>query len=274
MNSGNSIASIIENTEVTDRWNESTYKRGASLVPFGAAILLLSLIIACSALASGEEQQVCDVGADYALGVEDYPEAIRIHAEVVRKRPDNTLAHYHLGFAEGVMGNRGAEVMEYKLAATLGLRIWDLFLNLGLAQLEDGELDAAIDSFQRSVVLGQNHSESHYNLALAYEQRGQLADAEREMLVSLRLDPGEPNALNMLGVIYAQEGKTVRASLVWRELVREVPDYPPARTNLALLGSQAEVALGEAAAVAPPLRPPSKPSMTNGNYILRFANQN
>jgi hypothetical protein len=45
----------------------------------------------------------------------------------------------------------------------------------------------------------------------------------------------------------------LRASLVWRELVREVPDYEPARTNLALLGSQAEVARGKTVAVALPL---------------------
>ena len=85
--------------------------------------------------------------------------------------------------------------------------------------------------------LGENHSESHFNLALVYERRGLHADAEREMLASLQLNPGQPDAKNALGVIYAQEGKTVSASLVWRELVREVPDYQPARTNLALLGS-------------------------------------
>jgi Flp pilus assembly protein TadD len=113
-----------------------------------------------------------------------------------------------------------------------------LFLNLGLAQLEIGDLDAATNSLRRAVLLGGNHFESHFDLALAYERRGLLADAEREMLASLRFNPREPDARNSLGVIYAQEGKTVRASLVWRELVREVPDYQPARTNLALLGSQ------------------------------------
>ena len=216
-------------------------KRSVSLVPFGVAILLLSLSIACDANAGGGEQQVCDVGADYALGVEDYPQAISLHGEVVRKHPDNALAHYHLGFAEGMMGNRRAEVREYQLAATLGLRNWDLFLNMGLAQLENGELDAATDSLQRAVLLGPDHSESHYNLALAFERRGLRADAERELLASLRLDPGQPDARNMLGVIYAQEGKTVSAALVWRELLREVPNYEPARTNLALLGSQASL---------------------------------
>jgi len=205
---------------------------------FRAAVLLLafSFGIARSAAAGGGEQQVCDVRSDYALGVEDYSEAIRLHTEVVREHPDDALAHYHLGFAQGMMGNRTVEVREYQRAAALGLRNWDLFLNLGLAQLGNGDLDAATDSLRQAVFLGENHSESHFNLALVYERRGLHADAEREMLASLQLNPGQPDAQNALGVIYAQEGKTVSASLVWRELVREVPDYQPARTNLALLG--------------------------------------
>ena len=66
------------------------------------------------------------------------------------------------------------------------------------------------------------------------------------------LNPGQPDARNLLAVIYVQEGKTIRASRIWRELVRDVPDYQPARTNLALLDSQSEVVLGETAAVALP----------------------
>src|SRR5208337_3312619 len=219
---------------------------------FGAAILVLSLSIGCNAIAGRAEEQVCDVRADYSLGVEDYPEAIRLHREVVRKHPDNALAHYHLGFAQGIMGNKTAEISEYQRAEALGLRNWDLFLNLGLAQLENGDLDAAAESLRKAVILGEEHSESHFNLALIDQQRGALADAERETLASLRLKPAQPEARNLLGVIYAQEGKTVRASLVWRELVRELSDYEPARTNLTILSNQKEVAVGETAAVALP----------------------
>jgi Flp pilus assembly protein TadD len=92
----------------------------------------------------------------------------------------------------------------------------------------------------------------HIFSASAYERRGLLADAEREMLASLALNPRQPDARNMLGVIYAREGSTARAWLLWSELVRDVPDYGPARTNLALLGRQNEVVLGEAAAVVLP----------------------
>nr|AEQ20492.1 tetratricopeptide repeat domain protein [uncultured bacterium CSL144] len=190
--------------------SESVNKRRAALALFRAAILLLSLGIGRIACAGRGEQQVCDVGADYALGVEDYPEAIHLHAEGVRKHPDNALAHYHLGFAEGMMGNRTAELMEYQRAAALGLRDWDLFLNIGLAQLENGDLDAATESLQQAVLLGGNHAESHFNLALVYERRGLLADAEREMP----------------GVATIESRATRCAELAGRDLCRRGKDCP------------------------------------------------
>jgi Flp pilus assembly protein TadD len=226
--------------------------RSIALVIIAVVISLLSFWIPNDAIAGGAEQQVCDVSADYSLGIEDYSEAIRRHADVVRKHPENALAHYHLGFALGMVGDRMAEVREYQRAEELGLRSWDLFLNLGLAELESGELDAASDSLRSAVLLGENHSESHFNLALIEQRRGMLLDAEHETLVSLRLNPDQPDARNLLGVIYAQKGETVRASLAWSELVRDQPDYQPARTNLAILGSPSEVANGETAAVVLP----------------------
>jgi Flp pilus assembly protein TadD len=215
-------------------------------------ILLLPLRIGSNAIAGVADEQVCDVGADYSLGVEDYAETIRRHVEVLREHPDNALAHYHLGFALGMVGDRDIEISEYQRARALGLKNWDLFLNLGLAQPENGDLDAATESLRKAVILGEEHSESHFNLALIDQRRGDLADPERETLTALRLKPAQPEARNLLGVIYVQEGKTVRASLVWRELVREFPDYEPARANLTFLSNQNKVALGETAAVALP----------------------
>jgi Flp pilus assembly protein TadD len=244
--------------------------RLASLV-FSATIFLLSFLIGGNSIAGVAAEQVCDVDADYSLGVEDYSEAIRRHVQVLTEHPDNAVAHYHLGFALGMVGNRMAEVREYQRAETLGLASWDLFLNLGLAQVENDDLDSATDSLRRAVLLGENHSESHFNLALVEVRRGMLADAEHETLASLKLNPNQPDARNQLGVIYAQEGKIARASLVWRDLVRELPDYEPARTNLVVLGSRSPVvgADDETAAADSPLRPPSKPSELSANCTCR-----
>ncbi len=226
--------------------------RNIALIVVAVFISVLSIWLPKAAIASGAEQQVCDVGADYYLGVKDYLEAIRLHVEVVRKQPGNAVAHYHLGFALGMLGDRLVEVGEYRQAEMLGLTSWDLFLNLGLALIDSGDLDAATESLRRAVVLEGDHFESHFNLALVDERRGMLADAEHETLEALRLNPEQPDARNLLGAVYAQEGDTASASLVWSELVRDVPDYEAARKNLAILGSPSEVGDGETAAISLP----------------------
>jgi hypothetical protein len=53
-------------------------------------------------------------------------------------------------------------------------------------------------------------------------------------------------------VIYAEEGKTDLAFEAWRELLRDEPDYAPARKNLSLVGGQSVAASGETAAVVLP----------------------
>jgi tetratricopeptide (TPR) repeat protein len=197
--------------------------------------MLLSLGMRREAIAAQPRDQVCDVSADFALGTEDYPEAIRLHQELLRKHPDNALAHYHLGFAEGMMSETTAEISEYQRAAALGLTSWDLFLNLGLAQLEHGDVDEAVNSLRRAVHFGKGHFEAHFNLALVDERRGMLAEASAETLASLRLNPRNIDARNLQGVIDAQQGQRERASEMFREILEEQPDYQPARDNLRIL---------------------------------------
>jgi hypothetical protein len=69
--------------------------RLASLV-FAATIFLLSFLTEGNSFAGVTEEQVCDVAADYSLGIEDYSEAIRRHVQVLNEHPDNAVAHYHL----------------------------------------------------------------------------------------------------------------------------------------------------------------------------------
>ena len=64
-----------------------------------------------SAKSSPYDEQVCDPLADYFLGMEDYPEAIRRHRVVIDDDPGNALAHYHLGFAYGVVGEHRQELV-------------------------------------------------------------------------------------------------------------------------------------------------------------------
>jgi tetratricopeptide (TPR) repeat protein len=184
---------------------------------------------------SSPEAEVCDPGADYFLGMEDYPEAIRRHQLVIKEHPDNALAHYHLGFSYGLTGQHQQELEEYQDAINLGLNDWQLFLNLGLLYLEAGNPHAAMAVLRLAALLGPNHPETHFNLGLAYQRLGMLPDAEQEVLQSIQIDPAQVDARNTLGTIYAQEGKYSRAHDEWSELVETDPGYAPARQNLVIL---------------------------------------
>ena len=201
--------------------------------------LLLTVPPALRASTAGntgtDSEEVCDPIADYYLGMEDYPEAIRLHKLVITRNPDNALAHYHLGFAYGMVGKHDEELRQYRDAVELGLSDWALFLNLGLLYLESQRLPAATDVLRLATLLGPDRAETHFNLGLVYERRGMLAPAEQEILLSLRLDPDQPDALNTLGVIYAEEGNYVRAREEWTDLMRTRPAYEPARANLTIL---------------------------------------
>jgi tetratricopeptide (TPR) repeat protein len=190
--------------------------------------------------AKQSSEQVCDASADYFLGMEDYGEAVATHRRVLAAHPADALAHYHLGFAYGMTGDRQREIVEYRKAAALGLREWDLYLNLGRALLESGDLTGASGALNTAVGLAPARPEAHFNLGLAYERSGMLAASRDELQLSLRLDPRQPDARNMMGLIYAEEHDYSHARQIWDDLARAEPDFEPARLNLAILDRLAD----------------------------------
>lgn len=198
---------------------------------------MLLMVTVCSPISAEtpDSTEICDVQADYALGIENYAEAIRFHLEVIHKHRGDALAHYHLGFAYGMVGRRDREREEYREALSLGRVEWGLLLNLGLAYFDQQDYQDAIGVLRIAALLGPEHAETHYNLALAYERLAMLASAEQELLVSLTLEPEQPEARNMLALVYEESGDRSRARDEWSELVRTNPDYQPARANLAIL---------------------------------------
>jgi tetratricopeptide (TPR) repeat protein len=207
-----------------------------------AAIVLLAMVLTISLVpvahaASSQNDQICDATADYFLGNEDYPEAARLHRVIVEEHPDDALAHYHLGYAEGMMGQNADELDQYQTAARLGLKSWDLYLNLGRVYLEEGRIGPATDALHSAVTLGPGHPEAHFNLGLAYERQGMLAPASAELEKSLALDPSQSDARNMLAVVDAEQGNYLAARSIWIKLARSQPGFGPAQANLAILES-------------------------------------
>jgi len=217
----------MKSTEPAVKW----YRGWASI---GLSVLAFCLTPANCARA-GSADPVCNPTADYFLGNEDYPEAVRLHRLIIQQNPGDALAHYHLGFSEGMMGDRSDEIEQYRLAARLGLKDWGLYLNLGRAYLEQNQLAPASEAFQQAVALGPQHAEAHFNLGLVDERRGLLSAASMELSRSLMLDPAQPDARNMLALVDAEQGNYPAAQAIWGELTRSDPNFAPAQANLAIL---------------------------------------
>jgi Flp pilus assembly protein TadD len=199
-----------------------------------AAILMFSSA-RCSSQPTAPDESICDVPADSALGLEDYPAAIKLHRRVLRSHPNDALAHYHLGFAYGMVGRGAEEIEEYRNAASLGLHNWDLFLNLGLAYAERWELSNAAAALEHAVSLGPERAETHFNLALVYEREHRVSEALREIAISRRLRPHDLDIENTNAILCAEMGDVHCARTLWTHLVHTAPAYSPARTNLAML---------------------------------------
>jgi tetratricopeptide (TPR) repeat protein len=200
-----------------------------------ATALLIFLSGAVSSRATALDKEVCDVAADSALGVEDYATAVTLHRKLLSSHPNVALAHYHLGFAYGMLGREADEISEYHAAVNLRLQKWDLFLNLGLAYLGQHELASATAALETAASLGPEHPETHFNLAVVYERQNRLPDALREITVSRGLAPDDLDAANTNAIICAELDDLACAHDIWTSLIQRAPDYAPARSNVVIL---------------------------------------
>jgi Flp pilus assembly protein TadD len=200
-----------------------------------ALVLVLLISVISESGAGTSVDGICNLNADQALGLENYPVAIELHQQFLRTHNNDALAHYHLGFAYGMTGRKADEITEYLAAARLGLEQWDLFLNLGLAYLDQHDWSKAISTFKIAVLLGPAHPEAHFNLAIAYERDNKLAKALQEITASLLLSPADPDEHNTKAIICAERGDLVCARNEWTYLLQVSPEYAPARANLAIL---------------------------------------
>jgi Flp pilus assembly protein TadD len=211
------------------------------MLPAGAKMLIAALALLIlltspvSTIARAADGQVCDATADFALGREDYLRAIVSHRALLQSQPDNALAHYHLGFAYGMVGRSSEELIEYETAARLGLKDWDLFLNLGLAYLGHNESEEATKAFETAVALGAEHSAAHLNLAIVYESEHRLEEALGEITIARRLAPRDLEAANMDAIISFEIGDIAHARDIWTRLVQFAPDNVAVRANLSML---------------------------------------
>jgi tetratricopeptide (TPR) repeat protein len=196
---------------------------------------LLFSLVGPSWVGSNEEE-LCNVAADFPAGARDYLPTIKAHLKLLRAHDDNALAHYHLGFAYGMTGRTQEEISEYREAKMVGLSEWDLSLKLGLAYLDQNDTSNAVEALETAVRQWPDHPKAHLDLVIAYRDGRRLHEALKQISVALQLAPPDLDAGNTKPpLICAELGDISCAQDERTYLVRVAPGCLPARTNLLIL---------------------------------------
>ena len=119
-------------------------------------------------------------------------------------------------------------------AETLGAGRWEIQQWIGTVWLSLGRLERAGAAFQRAVTLAPEEPQPHADLALLWIRSGEEARAQESLGRAGSL--GESAGFrNRLAIAYAEAGRPERAIALFEALLREHPDFAPARNNLASL---------------------------------------
>jgi len=192
--------------------------------------------------------------------------AERLLKQIVRRRPDFTVAHDRLaqlyrdtgrlplaigtldaasraGVADAASlaalggylqeaGNltRSLEVLE--AARTLNPSEMEVYEKLGITYTRLGRFDEAHRMFAHMLSVAPNSATTYNNLGSLYLSERKWSEAADALTRALAIDPGMAQAHNGLGVVFAQQGELDKAIAEWRRALELRPDLTDARDNI------------------------------------------
>ena len=234
-----------------------------------------------------------DLGDLYVLAYRKPAEAIPFYKEAIRLEPKHAGAHYGLGMALGMTGQRMEAVAELNQAATLAPTNPLPYYRLGRLHESERRLDQAMEAFglalrarpafapafleRGKILLAKNDSagalrefqnaaaadsalaEPHLQLGMIYQQRRQWSNAQEAYLAAIARNPQEAIAYNNLAWMATESGVQLNDALKWaRKAVSIAPDVSQFQTTLGWV-QRARGDLGAAAdalAKAAAMKPP------------------
>jgi tetratricopeptide (TPR) repeat protein len=159
--------------------------------------------------------------------------------------PQDPQAHYALGLKYESLGQTKKATGEYRKALSLKPDYDQALYSLGRLMGELGETDKAIEVIKQVVKLKPKSTEARTLLAAVYNRQamellgqGSLNDAREALESGIQAKGGDAvtEALrNNLGCLYIRQDKLQEATGAFQEVLRQNPNAPQARYNLALL---------------------------------------
>jgi tetratricopeptide (TPR) repeat protein len=172
--------------------------------------------------------------AQEAMDKKDYPSAVNEYQEYIAKRPDDSFAHFQLGYAFTALARPADAKPEYERAIALNPKMAEAYLNLGLTLLPTDPA-AAIEPLQRAAELKPGDAYTQWLLGTAYESAGKLTPAIERYELASRLPDAGANPQVSLGSALLKVGHLADAEAAFHAaLALHPPGMIEAQAHLRL----------------------------------------
>ena len=158
---------------------------------------------------------------------------LHILRRTVQMRPDDGLAHYHLGEALEAMGQAEESLEAYQRAVEMLPREGRLWKSLGRVQRTLGQMEDSVESLARCRDLMPADADAHYQLGLSLEGAGRGLEAEECYRRAARLDVDREEYWMALGRCCRGLGRLADSQAALRRVIFLNPAHTAARSEMA-----------------------------------------
>jgi tetratricopeptide (TPR) repeat protein len=123
----------------------------------------------------------------------DQKEAIRHARAALDRYADDPEAHKFMGLALDADAKPDASTAEYREAIRLKPDYASAYYDLGIALEHKRSFEESVSAYRKAILLDPNHAEYHYNLGVALHKKGDNPGAVVEYRAAKLLDPNAAN---------------------------------------------------------------------------------
>lgn len=164
------------------------------------------------------------VDAHLALGLEyagdgNAPQAIREFERAAELRPGYADIRYQLGLAYVEVGRLSDAIGAFRAALSINPAFHFARQNLALALFRDGRLGQAIQEYDRLIAAGRRSADLYMQLGLAQVENGDAAEGEKMFRCGIEQNPDFALNYYHLGVACQRLGRREDARAAWKQFL-------------------------------------------------------
>jgi FkbM family methyltransferase len=143
----------------------------------------------------------------FHLREKKYRIALEYFTRYISFNSDSPRGHYFLGIIYNYLNNPEQAEIHFNKSLLANPNDAEVYLGLGLNQLEQGKTENAIKCFEKSLRLNPHHAEAYIALGNVYLQKNSLPEALRNYENALTLQTDHAEALKGVAIVLNRQGR-------------------------------------------------------------------